>query len=154
MRATPACTALLQTLYAAEGRPEVMGTQHIPQGLTPGDTEITEEEAKEMEAHNSGQAALSAETATAQTGQTPLPQESNDEGAGMQGTSQPSIGSRTHRVPPPPPPPPSSMTNLDPSSQGPSFDQQHEPPQDTSLPPAYTDTQQTDVSHTHPVEKR
>lgn len=151
MQATPACTALLQTLYAAEGRPEVMGTQHIPQGLTPGDTEITEEEAKEMEAHNSGQAPPSTETAADQTGQTPLPQKITDEGAGMQGTSQPSLGSRTHRVPPPPP---SSMTNLDSSSQGPSFDQQHEPPQDTSLPPAYTDTQQTDTSHTHPVEKR
>ena len=46
---------LLQTLYAAEGRPDVLGTQHIPQGHAPGDAEITEEEAKEIEAFHQSQ---------------------------------------------------------------------------------------------------
>lgn len=43
-----AAKPLLQTLYAAEGRPEVLGTDQIPQGLAPGDSELTEEEKKEL----------------------------------------------------------------------------------------------------------
>ncbi|PWO00426.1 DUF500-domain-containing protein, partial [Tilletiopsis washingtonensis] len=35
---------LLATLYAAEGRPQIMGTQYVPQGPAPGDTMITDQE--------------------------------------------------------------------------------------------------------------
>ncbi len=42
--APPAVMPLWQTIYAAEGRPEVMGTDRIPDGATPGDLEYTEEE--------------------------------------------------------------------------------------------------------------
>lgn len=49
-----AAKPLLQTLYTAEGRLEVMGTDQIPQGLAPGDTEFTEEEKKEL-GHQQGE---------------------------------------------------------------------------------------------------
>jgi len=35
---------LLATLYAAEGRPQIMGMQYVPQGPAPGDTMITDQE--------------------------------------------------------------------------------------------------------------
>lgn len=43
---------LWQTLYAAEGRPDVMGTEKIPEGVAPGETSISTDEAKELEALN------------------------------------------------------------------------------------------------------
>lgn len=48
IKAPAAVRPLLQTLYAAEGRPEVMGMEQIPQGFTPGDTEITRDEAEAL----------------------------------------------------------------------------------------------------------
>ncbi|CDU23282.1 related to YSC84-protein involved in the organization of the actin cytoskeleton [Sporisorium scitamineum] len=41
-----AVTPLWQTIYAAEGRPELMRTDRIPEGTTPGDLELTEEDMK------------------------------------------------------------------------------------------------------------
>lgn len=38
---------LWQTIYAAEERPELMGTDRIPEGTTPGDLEMTEEDMKD-----------------------------------------------------------------------------------------------------------
>lgn len=35
---------LWQTIYAAEGRPELMGVDRIPEGTTPGDLELSKEE--------------------------------------------------------------------------------------------------------------
>lgn len=46
----PAAQPLLQTLYAAEGRPQVMGTHAIPQGQTPGDLPVSEDEIKTYQA--------------------------------------------------------------------------------------------------------
>lgn len=43
----PAVMPLWQTIYAAEGRPEVMGIDRIPEGATPGDLELTEEDMKD-----------------------------------------------------------------------------------------------------------
>lgn len=40
----PAARPLMQTLYAAEGRPQVMGTDAIPQGQAPGDRPLSDEE--------------------------------------------------------------------------------------------------------------
>ena len=45
--APPACIPLWQTLYAAEGRPQVMGVDRIPQGGTPGDLQLTQEDMKD-----------------------------------------------------------------------------------------------------------
>lgn len=42
-----AVTPLWQTIYAAEGRPELMGTDRIPEGTTPGDLELTEDDMKD-----------------------------------------------------------------------------------------------------------
>lgn len=50
VKAPDAVKPLWQTLYAAEGRTDVMGTDHIPQGLAPGEIGISDEEAKELEA--------------------------------------------------------------------------------------------------------
>lgn len=100
-KAPSAAMPLLQTLYAAEGRPEVLGTDRIPEGLAPGDTELTEEEKKELEANGHGH-------------------EEHHASAIPQSSSSKSIG---HRVPPPPParhPPPS--LEPDHSSDPPSYD--------------------------------
>lgn len=99
VKAPPAAMPLLQTLYAAEGRPEVLGTQHIPQGLTPGDTEITPEEARVMEAHNHDEKAD--HTQTQDTQATPISQQS----VAAEHAVPPTSSSSIHRVPPPPPPP-------------------------------------------------
>ncbi|SNX84055.1 related to YSC84 - protein involved in the organization of the actin cytoskeleton [Melanopsichium pennsylvanicum] len=45
--APAAIMPLWQTIYAAEGRPDVMGTDRIPEGATPGDLELTEADMKE-----------------------------------------------------------------------------------------------------------
>lgn len=45
--APAAVMPLWQTIYAAEGRAEVMGTDRIPDGATPGDLEMTEEDMKD-----------------------------------------------------------------------------------------------------------
>lgn len=49
----PAAKPLLQTLYAAEGRPQVLGVDAIPSGQTPGDRVLNEQEiqAIQHEAH-------------------------------------------------------------------------------------------------------
>ncbi|PWN21780.1 DUF500-domain-containing protein, partial [Microstroma glucosiphilum] len=44
VRAPPAAKPLMQTLYAAEGRPDFLGTDAIPQGLTPGDIPVSEDD--------------------------------------------------------------------------------------------------------------
>jgi hypothetical protein len=87
---------LLQTLYAAEGRPEILGTHEIPEGQTPGDLSISPEEAKEMEAEAKLQGGQSADAAS-------LPQEST---AIQPSMPSPSSGAaqNSHRVPPPLPP--------------------------------------------------
>lgn len=40
----------MQTLYAAEGRPDYLGTDAIPQGLTPGDIPVSEDDFKNADA--------------------------------------------------------------------------------------------------------
>lgn len=40
----------MQTLYAAEGRPDFLGTDAIPQGLTPGDIPVSEDDFKNANA--------------------------------------------------------------------------------------------------------
>ncbi|UZJ56837.1 hypothetical protein CBS101457_006157 [Exobasidium rhododendri] len=87
-----AATPLLQTLYAAEGRPEVMGTQHIPEGLAPGDVVITPEEAKEMEARSNHDGSHTTQPASF----------SQQSLADQSGTH--TARASAHRVPPPPPP--------------------------------------------------
>lgn len=44
----PAVDPLWQTLYAAEGKPQVLGTDRIPQGKTPGEIGLSSEEASEL----------------------------------------------------------------------------------------------------------
>lgn len=68
---------LWQTLYAAEGRSEFMGTEQIPQGLAPGEIGISAEEAKELEAmgkaeeQDSGQPSATATGAAASSSNRP-----------------------------------------------------------------------------------
>ncbi|KAJ1030048.1 hypothetical protein NDA16_000961 [Ustilago loliicola] len=45
--APAAVLPLWQTIYAAEGRPNVMGIDRTPEGATPGDLELTEEDMKD-----------------------------------------------------------------------------------------------------------
>jgi lipid-binding SYLF domain-containing protein len=42
---------LWQTIYAAEGRSEIMGTDRIPEGTTPGDLELSEQDMKDASAY-------------------------------------------------------------------------------------------------------
>jgi hypothetical protein len=109
VKAPHGATPLLQTLYAAEGRPQVLGTDMIPEGVAPGDTELTEEEKKEFEAH-------------AASGQEPPYASANSPSSSTKMTS--------HRVPPPPPPQapllPPPASSLPPSASSlppPSYDE-------------------------------
>ncbi|SPO20339.1 related to YSC84 - protein involved in the organization of the actin cytoskeleton [Ustilago trichophora] len=49
--APAAAMPLWQTIYAAEGRPDVMGVDRIPEGATPGDLELTEDDMKEASSY-------------------------------------------------------------------------------------------------------
>ncbi|EST06588.1 Src homology-3 domain protein [Kalmanozyma brasiliensis GHG001] len=49
--APAAVLPLWQTIYAAEGRPQLMGTDRIPDGTTPGDLVLTEEDMKEANSY-------------------------------------------------------------------------------------------------------
>lgn len=73
----PAAQPLLQTLYAAEGRPQVMGTHAIPQGQTPGDLPVSEEELKSYEAQAAQGGSTVAATGDADSKQTAALQEAS-----------------------------------------------------------------------------
>ncbi|PWN52107.1 DUF500-domain-containing protein [Violaceomyces palustris] len=92
-----ACIPLWQTIYAAEGRPQIMGTDRIPQGGTPGDLVMTEEDMKNAsaaaEAENS-QAGTAAGGGQSETQNHAVPSPVASGGLG-------SVSGSIRRVPPP-----------------------------------------------------
>ncbi|KAN0066306.1 hypothetical protein ACQY0O_000400 [Thecaphora frezii] len=91
-----ACVPLWQTIYAAEGRPQVMGVDRIPQGDTPGDLVLTEQDMKD--------ASVVAEQDMKQNG---------GFGAETSGTGGAAPGQYV-----PPPPPPAGPSNAVPAPYG------------------------------------
>lgn len=110
--APAAAKPLLQTLYAAEGRPQILGTEQIPTGLTPGDTEITAEEAEALK------------DKTNETTRTE--QHDGDHGGDRHDERPNATVPRAHRVPPP------FASAASPSSMAASAD--HYPPEKEHAP--------------------
>ncbi|GAC99407.1 hypothetical protein PHSY_007008 [Pseudozyma hubeiensis SY62] len=102
-------TPLWQTIYAAEGRPELMGTDRIPEGTTPGDLELTEQDMMDANAYAEQQ------------------QQQQQQSAGAAIAPVGSLSSR--RVPPPPAAASGSIAS---GATAPSVQQAH-----ADLPPDY-----------------
>ena len=81
--APQAVLPLWQTIYAAEGRPDVMGVDRIPEGATPGDLEMTEEDMKDASKYA---------------------EEEKQQQQQQYGTGSAPVGSISSRKVPPPPP--------------------------------------------------
>jgi transcription initiation factor TFIID subunit TAF12 len=93
-----AALPLMQTLYAAEGRPEILGTEAIPEGGAPGDVELSPEEKKELESYQQEQQQQQQQQQGGQ-GVVDAAQSPFGDQAAVN-----SSGKTSHRVPPPPPP--------------------------------------------------
>ncbi|CAO1631399.1 unnamed protein product [Parajaminaea phylloscopi] len=76
----PATRPLLQTLYAGEGNPQILGTDAIPSGQAPGDRPLSQEEVQALASQTDGGSGPSAKDPPSgalsggQASSTPLPQ--------------------------------------------------------------------------------
>lgn len=137
VKAPDAVKPLWQTLYAAEGRADVMGIDGIPQGLAPGEIGISDEEAKELEAMGKEQDENSTSTGATQGASFTA---AAAPGTSSSALSEPPVESSTkHFVPPPLP---ASNAVAQPTAQPAVEATQPSLPSHTQEPPSYSEKYQ------------